>query len=89
MTRLLSDDSRHGNDFVETPPAAQKILESGNLLFYFVFSGSDFFDSSTMSSNNGNHHLCWLARCMSIGVRLFMFNFNRLILEDAQHFILR
>ncbi|CAD6270966.1 unnamed protein product [Miscanthus lutarioriparius] len=27
MTRLLSDDSRHGNDFVETPPAAQNIVE--------------------------------------------------------------
>lgn len=48
-----------------------------NLLCYFVFSGTDFFDSSTMSSNNGKHHLCWLARCMIVGDHLFMFNFNR------------
>lgn len=48
-----------------------------NLLCYFVFSGSDFFASSTVSSNNGNHHSCWLARCMSVGDHVFMFNFNR------------
>ncbi|NP_001136808.1 uncharacterized LOC100216954 isoform 1 [Zea mays] len=29
MARLLSDDSRHGNDFVGTPPAAQNISEPG------------------------------------------------------------
>nr|ACG26641.1 hypothetical protein [Zea mays] len=30
-----------------------------------------------MSSNNGSYHLCWLARCMSVGDCLFMFIFNR------------
>ncbi|CAD6332597.1 unnamed protein product [Miscanthus lutarioriparius] len=34
MTRLLSDDSRHGNDFVETPPAAQNIVEPDHLHRY-------------------------------------------------------
>jgi hypothetical protein len=34
MTRLLSHDSRHGNDFVATPSAAQNIVEQDHLHRY-------------------------------------------------------
>lgn len=66
VTRLLTDDSCHGGDFVETPLAGRSVLEPGNPSM-LLFSGSEFFNGNTMSSNCGKCHLGWLARCVSIG----------------------
>lgn len=61
MTRLLTDDSHHRGDFVETPLAGRSVLEPGKPSMLFIFSGSEFFDGNTniMSSNHGKCRLHW------------------------------